>query len=505
MSDRGGIPDVLHDAFHRPSTPVGRSVEAVIWVMIAASFALVGFDVATAPDAPPRWVSVIDRVLLWLFVTEYALRVATVRAPEFSLFDGNAVWRVRIHIKSRLRYMVSPLALVDLLAILAFVPALRGLRALRLLRLLRGVKLFRYSSPIRGLLRGFQENSLLYVFIFSFLLAVVNLAGVSLFLVERGVNPAIGSMSDGLWWALVTLTTVGFGDITPVTTLGRIVAGAVMVMGMFTLALFAGIVGSTLLRSIVSLREDSFRMSSYTNHMIVCGYDASARLLLDALLAELGDDSDQILVIAPGERPADLPPQFHWVSGDATRESELDKVRPAYARAAIVVGSRESEPQVADATTLMIVFTIRSYLRKRSESGQRLRPLYVVAEVLDPENRDHAVTAGADEVVETGKLGAALLAHAALVHGSGQIMSTVATAGAQSVFIGPNPSTEPCNWGELATRLRAEHGIVPMGVRHGEGGATEINPPDDHAVPAGCEIVYLGTHEVLSPPSESHS
>ena len=489
----------LANALHRPTSPAGRAVEVALWALIVVSVALAAIDVAAAPAPPPGWVKGVDRVLLWCFVVEYVLRIATVRPAELKLFEGGPLWRVRVHILARLRYAVRPMSLVDLLAILAFVPAMRGLRALRLLRLLRGVSLFRYSSPIRGVLRGFQENSLLYVFMFSFLLAVVNLSGVSIFLIEQGVNPGIDSVSDGMWWALVTLTTVGFGDITPVTTLGRVVGGAVMVLGMFTLALFAGVVGSTLLRSIVGLREDSFRMANHTDHIIVFGFNASATLLLDALLQELSDEDADILIMAPGDRPTDLSPEFTWVSADPTRESELDKVRPAFARTAIVIGQRELGPQAADATTLMIVFTIRSYLRKRAEAGQRRTPLYVVAEVLDPENREHALTAGADEIVETGRLGASLLAHAALVHGSGTIMSTVATAGAASLFIGPNPSAGAMPWGQLAQELRARFGIVPLGIRHGEAGATELNPDDACNVPTGCEIVYLASEDVLRP------
>lgn len=488
----------LHRALHDPESPTGRGVESVVWALVALSLVIVGIEVnLPVGEQPPGWLLSLDRVLLGAFVVEYLLRVGTVRPKELDVFDGNAAWRLNAHIKARLRFMARPLVLVDLLAILAFVPALRGLRALRLLRLLRGVSLLRYSNPLRGILRGFTENSLLYAATFAFLLSVVILGGTSIFLVERGVNPAISHVSDGIWWAIVTLTTVGFGDITPVTTLGRILAAVVMVLGMFTLALFAGIVGTTLLRSIVRLREDSFRMASHTNHIVVCGYAPSARLLLDALLAEVDTNEQEILVFAQGERPEDLSPEFTWISGDPTRESELDKVRLPYASTAILLGDRSVPIQAADATTILVVFTMRSYMAQQAESGRRHAPLYIVAEVLDPENCGHLRTAGADEVVETSQLGASLMAHAAVVHGSGTIMSSVAMAGAHSLYIQPNPAATPMSWAELRSVLRRSHSVVLFGYRPSSGAEMVLNPADDVTVPPGVELVYLAEGEVL--------
>ncbi|MFT6629965.1 MAG: voltage-gated potassium channel [Flavobacteriales bacterium] len=490
--------DALHSALHKQDTPTGRLVDRVIWAMIVLSLFIVVLDVRL-PDGEslPAWLLNLDHMLLAAFVAEYVLKAATVKPGEFAVLSGGTAWRLRTHIIARLRYMLSPMPMVDLLAILAFVPALRGLRALRVLRLLRGVSFFKYSSPFRGVLRGFQENSLLYLLTFSFVIGVVNLGGISLFLVERGVNPGIDSVADGIWWSLVTLTTVGFGDITPLTPLGRAIGGAVMVMGMFTLALFAGIVGTTLLRSVVSLREDSFRMSSHTNHIVVVGYDSGARLLLSELLQEVDTDQTELLVFAPGDRPVELPPEFKWVSGDASRESELVKVRLEYCRGVIIVGSRNAPLQSADAMTLLIVFTMRSYLRNAAARAPRLEPVYIVAEILDPENREHAKTAGVDEVVETTRLGASLLAHAAMVHGSGTIMTRVASAGAHSLYIERNPYDDAKTWGDLSHKLREQYGIVMFGYREQATGEITLNPGDAVMIAPDADVVYLAQRAVL--------
>ena len=488
----------LRTAFHDEHSPVYRWVERVVWLLIAISLALVYADVRRPDDVPaPQRFEQLDSFVLWLFVIELVLRLVSYHPPVLNVLEGNQLFRIRQHVVGRLRYLVTPLVLLDVLAVLALVPALRGLRALRLLRLVRGVKFFHYSSPVQSIARSFQENALLYAFNISFLLSGVGIGGLSLFLAERGVNPAVDTVADGLWWSLVTLTTVGYGDVTPVTTVGRLIGGVLMVAGMFTLALFAGTVGSTLLRSLMSLREDTFRMSSYTDHFVVCGYDPSATLLLQSLVSELHQSETPILVFAPGERPTELPAQFVWISGDPTRESELEKARLPFARVAIIIGARDQLIQNADAKTLLTLFTLRSFLAKQPETKQRKRPLHVIAEILDPENRDHASAAGADEVVETTQLGFDLIAHAALVPGSGNIMSSVAASEQDSLYIEENPHDAASSFGELAQRVREEHHVVVIGVRNHASQRVELNPDDSLVVQPTDELIYLGSRPVF--------
>ena len=499
MSKLSRVYSFLRTAFHDETSTAYRWVERVVWLLIAGSLALVFADVRR-PDGVPasRGFERLDTVVLWLFVIELVLRVGSYHPPVLNVLDGPTTFRWRQNIWGRLRFVATPLILLDVMAVLALVPALRGLRALRLLRLVRGVKFFRYSTPIQGIMRSFQENALLYTFNVSFLMSGVGIGGLSLFLAERGLNPEVDSVSDGLWWSLVTLTTVGYGDVTPVTPLGRGIGGVLMVAGMFTLALFAGTVGSTLLRSLMSLREDTFRMSTYTDHLVVCGYDPSATLLLDSLVSELRESETEILVFAPGERPIELPAHFVWVSGNPTRESELDKARLPYARVAIIIGARDQTIQQADAQTILTLFTLRSFLSKQPETQRRKQPLHVIAEILDPENRDHASAAGADEVVETTQLGFDLIAHAARVPGSGTIMSSVAASESDSLFIEQNPLHEAIAFAELAHRVREHFQVVVIGVRHRASQRVELNPTDDMIVAADDELIYLGDSPVFA-------
>lgn len=495
----GGPWQLLRSAFHRPQTEIYRWVQGVVWALIGVSVVLFAIDFAFSEGGDQAsglvqfpLLFTLDRVILGFFAVEIALRIATYRPPRLDFFDLTPSQRLVEHVVGRLRYCLQPLILVDLLTVVALVPGLRGLRALRLLRLARTSKLFKYSNPFQGLARAFADNALLFAFAFAVFGLTVFLGGLSFYLTELTVNDEIG-LGDGLWWAVVTVTTVGFGDITPHTPAGKLVAAVLMIAGMFTLALFAGIVGQTIVHAVLTIREEQFRMTNYIDHVVVCGYSGGARMLLDALAEEIDFDQHPVVLFAEGERPKDVPPDVLWVDGDPTKESELGKVRLSHASTVIIVGSRAVPPQQADATTILTLFTIRSYMKDREsrQAAERHSPLYLVAEILDAENVDHARAAGADEVIETTRLGFSLLSHAVAVPGTAAIMSRVASAGAHSVFVAPPPARWPLPlpFAEASRRMKRETGALLLGLRDDAG--DRLNPGDGVEVDAGSRLIYL--------------
>lgn len=493
----------LHDAFHEPRTDAYRAVESVVWTLVLASIAVLIAE-PFFPDGSrgDRVLRGIDRVILWLFAIEVTLRILTYRPPELEVFNKAPLARLRTEIFSRIRFALTPMMLIDIVTVLALVPALRGLRVLRLLRLLRTRRLFKYANPFQGLMHAFEEDRLLFAFTFSVLGAETILGGISLFLVERYSNPEIKSVGDGLWWALVTITTVGFGDITPATTVGRFIGGVMMVGGLFTLALFAGVIGHSLLHAVLSIREEQFRMSGYVNHIVVCGYEIGSGMLLDVLSTEIDFEEQRVVLFGPYERPHELAPEFMWVQGDPTKESELDKARITHASTVIVTGSRRVKPQQADATTILTVFTIRSALMKSPMVQERKKPVRIIAEVLDSENVQHARAAGSDEVIETRRVGYSLLAHTVVYPGVADATSRMVFGGNQNLYVGrlPEGVELPVTFDSLSRQIRASTGCLVIGLRDPKTGVDQVNPGGEELVTQNLELLYLSPSPTLESP-----
>jgi voltage-gated potassium channel len=218
----------------------GRYFDLGIQVLILVS--IVGFSLETLPGLPPtatRALKLIEAATVLVFTVEYLLRL----------------WVA----DNRLRYVFSFFGLIDLLAILPFYIAtavdLRAIRIVRFMRLFRILKLGRYSRAIQRFRRAFRhvrEELVIFAVATMFLLY---LAAVGIYHFERDAQPEhFGSVFHSLWWAVATLSTVGYGDVYPITVGGRLFTGVLLLLGVGVVAIPSGLLASAL--TTVKAEED---------------------------------------------------------------------------------------------------------------------------------------------------------------------------------------------------------------------------------------------------------
>ena len=202
--------------------------DLTILAMILLSVASVFIATFDLPRIYQNSLQQIEHISLIVFSVEYLLRIWTADL----LYPRSGFFR------SRIRYIFSGMALIDLLAILPFylpmfLPVnLIGIRAVRLVRLLRLLKLNRYSDALTSIGRVFKGKSREIFASLFFVLILLVVASLLIYYAEHDAQPQqFQNAFSGLWWAVATLTTVGYGDIYPITPLGRLMGAIIAVLG----------------------------------------------------------------------------------------------------------------------------------------------------------------------------------------------------------------------------------------------------------------------------------
>ena len=239
------------DAHHNVATRYFNAALATLIVVNVGAIILESVEPIHARHAAT--FALIEHVATAIFAVEYALRVWT----AVDLHGG----RFRQPLWGRLLYVRSFFALVDLVSILPVVLGLLGagdLRVLRVLRFLRMLKLTRHSTIFALIWSVLREEARSIGALVFILCLTVAISGTLMFMIEGDEQPDIfSSIPVSMWWAIETLTTVGYGDMVPATPAGRVLGGVVAIVGIATLALFSGLITVGFLDQLRLRREQA--------------------------------------------------------------------------------------------------------------------------------------------------------------------------------------------------------------------------------------------------------
>jgi voltage-gated potassium channel len=298
--------------------PAGRAVNAFIIVLIFLN--AIAFAAETVDALAVRYLAEFHAFNIFsvvVFTIEYVLRVWS--AVDIPMLSRLPRWR------ARLRFAARPVMLIDLFAVLPFylywiVPV--DLRILRVLRLFRLLKLVRYSPALQTLGRVLADEYRALLGALLVILVLLLFASTAMYLLEREAQPdKFASIPAAAWWALATLTTVGYGDVVPITPWGKLLGGVVMLLGVGMIALPVAIIAT-------GFSQESSR------HQFVVTWSMVARVPLFAAMDEnevaeitkllytrsylpgvpmvrTGDAGDAMFIIASGEALVDIGPGKH--------------------------------------------------------------------------------------------------------------------------------------------------------------------------------------------------
>ncbi len=227
--------------------------------------------IADTFDIPSFWKNVFDKfeiVSVFIFTVEYILRIwtADLLHPELS------------PLRARLKYIISFMAIIDLLAILPFyLPFfikidLRALRALRVVRLLRIFKINRYTNALNTIGQVFKNKASQLISSIMIVGLLMIIASVLMYNIESTAQPdAFSNAIEAMWWAVATLTTVGYGDVYPITAAGKILATIIAFLGIGMVAVPTGIITagfSELVKSDDNQENDKKKYCPYCGQKI---------------------------------------------------------------------------------------------------------------------------------------------------------------------------------------------------------------------------------------------
>ncbi len=236
----------LHEIIYEADTAMGRYFDVALLICILISVMLVMLESVDAiNDKYHTELFVLEWFFTIVFTIEYILRLYSVLKP----------WK----------YAFSFFGIIDLLAILPaflglilastqthFLVTIRALRLLRIFRIFKAAKYLNESSALASSLYASRRKILVFLF---FILLVAMIVGSVLYLVEADSNPAFANIPISIYWAIVTITTVGYGDISPITPLGQFLAAGLMIMGYAVIAVPTGIVSAEMVKEVTKEQE----------------------------------------------------------------------------------------------------------------------------------------------------------------------------------------------------------------------------------------------------------
>ncbi len=379
-----------YNLLENPQHPMKSRFDVFMICLVMLSVFLLIYEVNSELS---QWEQIFENFVIFIFIIEYLIRGWLFSDSHKIIIDYyeksdylNTPFRSSAVLKKvflkKLHYIFSPVAIIDLLAIL---PSYRSLRFLRLFLIFRLVKLFRYSNSIKLFVDVLNSKRFELMTLLIFIGFLVFIASIGLYLFENEAREGERlHLYDAFYWAIVTISTVGYGDISPQTTEGRVVAIALIISGLGALSFFTSIIVAAFNEKMYLLRENRTyaELDHYHEFIIICGFGRVGQ----EIAKQLKKDKTQFIVIDKNEN--NIKQAHHQnilaIHDDASQNEVL--LNAGINRGAIAILSTTG----CDVSNVYITLTSRVLNPK----------IRIISRVNHDENIKKLQQAGADQVIQ---------------------------------------------------------------------------------------------------------
>ena len=304
----------------------------------------------------------------------------------------------------------------------------------------------------------FRRNLLITILLFIF---IISLSGATVFyLIELQSNPALKSFGQAVWWVLVSITTVGYGDIVPVTSAGKFLGIFLIFTGVALVSMFTATVSSIFVAQKLK-EERGLKQISQTNHIILCGWNHSAEQILNVifkrhdpplivLINQLPDDQVQNIIFKFKGQP------LQFVRGDFAQEEILNRANLRKASAVIIVPDMSGGlTSRTDEKTILTAFSVKAIQPK----------IKVYAHILDRDNEPYIKKAQVEDYIVSDAFTGVLLGEMVVAPGVPQSVQNLLGKGEEEHLLRVKVPEElkGKSFGEAITHFRKE-GLLPLAL-----------------------------------------
>ncbi|MBM7096275.1 NAD-binding protein [Bacillus sp. H-16] len=332
--------------------------------------------------------------------------------------------------------------------------------------------MFRFTS---GLISSASNQLMNIIRLLTALFLIILIFGTTIHYLEPGVYP---DMFDGFWWAIVTISTVGYGDFVPESVLGRITGVLLILTGVGIFSFYLTNVATSAITTKDNIERGKYKFHR-KGHIIIVGWNERTRLLLKEIKKQ--NEKAQVVLVDETleKKPSDLT-WVHFVRGPASHDQVLYKANIHEAHTAIITADSHTDEHSADSKTILSILTIKGVNPK----------LYTIAEIITESQIINARRAGADELVQSSVLLSSLMHNGPECHGVSKLMLTLLQTDTKNKME-LRKLPEECiglEYGELIEDWNFD-GEHLLGIWRDD--SAELLPPDSYELKEGDHLVVL--------------